>query len=141
MDTGLENCTYLFDFRDILGLLKENPNFTLTIAQLEDLVNFVVENIEIDVGVILQKISCWGESNDNMSINFHSWSPEQKALVRTALFEFAIQLWNAFNKKMMFDVFNSGTTSFPFVLTGIVGTNLILLKDNTISCNEVNIFG
>ena len=53
----------------------------------------------------------------------------------------AITMWTMFKSMNMFDPNGIESLSFPFALTDVVGPNLVLIKDNIISTNEVNLYG
>lgn len=95
----------------------------------------------LDFNATTNAISLWGSDHERLSTNFYSLDQGKMDLIREAMFSVATQLWLEFKNRNMFDFNNVSNLSFPFVMTDIVGTNLMLMKDNVLSSNEVNIHG
>lgn len=102
---------------------------------------FIVDEMSLNFNETIAAIEAWGIAQDKLSANFFTLDMKKMDLIRQRLFEVASQLWLHFKNKNMFDFNNVGNLSFPFVLKDIAGTNLMLIKDNVISSNEVNIYG
>lgn len=113
----------------------------LTNGQYEDLVYFIVENMAYNLLSALEKVALWAEDKDQMSGVFAMFDKGTLEVVRNAALELTTQLWIVFQQKNMFDILGHENLSFPYVLTGIVGPNLILEKDNVISSTEINLYG
>ena len=141
MLSNIQNTSYYFDFRDALRILKENPNFVLSNSQYEDIVYFVCEEMRLDINKTLEVIQTWGYDKNNLSSNFHALSELELDKIRDAITELCVRLWRDFNNKNMFDPLNNDNLTFPFILEGMIGSNLIFMKDNVISSNEINPFG
>lgn len=141
MYTGLNESTFIFDFGDPVRVLKENPNFILNNSQYEDVLFCIIEFIELEVMISIDKLTEAFSKRDLLPVSFLMCSDEMLEKVLEAAIELLINLWRIFKNMNMFDIYASGNLTFPFVLTGVVGPNLILIKDNTISSNEVNIYG
>ena len=100
-----------------------------------------MEEMTLDFNKMTEAISLWGTDPDRLSTNFYSLDISRLDGIRTAIFDVATQLWLQFKDRNMFDFNNIDNLSFPFVMTDILGTNLVLMKDNVISSNEVKIYG
>ena len=141
MDPRLQSQSYLFDFRDILGILRTDPALGLNEGQYEDLAHFIIEEMALDFNRTIKAISVWGFDTERLSTNFYSLDPTKMEKIREAMFSVANQLWLEFKNRNMFDYNNHDNLTFPFVMTEIVGSNLMLMKDNVLSSNEVKIYG
>ncbi len=97
--------------------------------------------MSLDYTGMQESIACWGYDRNKISANFFSCNEDMLATLRLKMFDVATQMWLRFKEYNMFDVQNNIKLSFPFVLTGIVGTNLMFLKDNVLSSNEVTNYG
>lgn len=141
MDPRLQAQSYLFDFRDTLGILRANPALGLTEGQYEDLAYFIIEEMSLDFNAVLQAISLWGLDESRMSTNFFRLDQFKLEEIRQAMVQVATELWMEFKRRNMFDFQNHDNLSFPFVMTAVVGSNVMLEKDNVLSSNEVDIYG
>ncbi len=113
----------------------------MTNEQYEDLVYFLIDEMTLDLSSVINAVTIWGFDQSRLSANFFMLDHTRLEQIRHALFDVANRLWLNFKNLNMFDFNNGPETSFPFVLSGINGTNLMFLKDNVISSNEVNIYG
>ena len=99
----------------------------------------------LDAGRLMEAIQLWGTDHNRMSTNFFSLPKESLESIREAMWQVAMALWQRFKTLNMFDFNNidavETNSSFPFVLSAIVGSNLVFLKDNIISSNEVKLHG
>jgi len=97
--------------------------------------------MQLEIRETLACITSWGIDREKLSPNFLAKSEHELEEIRKGMFEITILLWNRFNRKNMFDINNKGESTFPFVLKDVFCNNLILIKDNYLSSNEVNING
>lgn len=97
--------------------------------------------MNIDVFCTLEEVKNWGYDKNKLSSNFFMLNDDKLSVIREAMIQLTIGLWNEFNKKKMFDVLANPDLSFPCVLEGVVASNLIFMKDNIISSNEINVYG
>ena len=141
MDGKFDETFYIFDFIEELRILRENPNFTLSYEQYEELMFFLISVMELELSNSLGKISAWAQNPNDIPANFQIMQNASLIAIRDALFEVSILLWVRFKSKGMFDAINIGDSTFPFVLRDIVGSNLFLMKDNIISAIEINPYG
>ncbi len=141
INPDLINNTIFYDFTTPLSLLKECPKFVLTQSQFEDIVYYIFENMQIDLTQVIKSIVEWQEDALLKSSNFDSVSKETIEDIRIVMFDVAIDLYYKFLNMDFFDRYNVGSSSFPIVLNGIVGYNVVLIKDNVISSNVINVYG
>jgi len=141
MDPGLQESTFLLDLRDTLAVLTKNPKFVLNLGQYEDVLFCITEVMELEISNTLDKIAVMFGDKTKLPNSFIGSNEDFLERVYEAAVELALALWRIFKNMNMFDVYGSGDLTFPFVLTGVIGSNLILIKDNTISSNEVNVYG
>lgn len=95
----------------------------------------------LDYNTLVNAISLWGTDPNRLSTNFYSLDISRLDDIRQAMFDVSTQLWLEFKRRNMFDFNNTPETSFPFVMSNIAGSNLVLTKDNIVSSNEVDIYG
>ena len=100
-----------------------------------------MEEMALDFNRTINAISVWGFDTERLSTNFYSLDPTKMEKIREAMFSVANQLWLEFKNRNMFDYNNHDNLTFPFVMAEIVGSNLMLMKDNVLSSNEVKIYG
>ncbi len=105
------------------------------------MINFLLAEMDLNLNNTLEKILVWGTDRFFIPANFQMMQADQLESIRNAMYESATLLWLKFKNKGMFDINNHGNTSFPFVAEDVVGSNIVLLKDNVISSNEVNQYG
>ena len=141
MDPGLQESTFLLDLRDTLAVLTKNPKFVLNLGQYEDVLFCITEVMELEISNTLDKIAVMFGDKTKLPNSFIGSNEDFLERVYEVAVELALALWRIFKNMNMFDVYGSGDLTFPFVLTGFIGSNLILIKDNTISSNEVNVYG
>lgn len=97
--------------------------------------------MQIDLTQVIKATVEWQEDELLKSSNFDSVSKETIEDIKIVMFDVAIDLYYKFLNMDFFDRYNVGTSSFPIVLNGIVGYNVVLIKDNVISSNVVNVYG
>jgi hypothetical protein len=141
MVSGLQESTLLLDLRDTLTVLTKNPKFILNNGQYEDVLFCITEVMELEISNTLEKIQVMFGDRTKLPNSFIGSSEDFLELVYEAAVELALALWRIFKNMNMFDIYGSGDLTFPFVLTGVIGSNLVLIKDNIISSNEVNVHG
>ena len=141
MDQRLQETNLLLDLRDTLTVLTQNPEFVLSMGQYEDVLFCILDVMELEVDNTVDKLwSVFGDRN-KLPTSFTSSSDDFLESVTRATVETALALWRIFKNMNMFDVYGTGDLTFPFVLNGVIGSNLFLIKDNVISSNEVNYYG
>ena len=141
INPDLINNTIFYDFTTPLSLLNECPKFVLTQSQFEDIVYYIFENMQIDLTQVIKSTVEWQEDDLLKSSNFDSVSKETIEDIKIVMFDVAIDLYYKFLNMDFFDRYNVGASSFPIVLNGIVGYNVVLIKDNVISSNVINVYG
>jgi hypothetical protein len=141
MVSGLQESTLLLDLRDTLTVLTKNPKFILNNGQYEDVLFCITEVMELEISNTLEKIQVMFGDRTKLPNSFIGSSEDFLELVYEAAVELTLALWRIFKNMNMFDIYGSGDLTFPFVLTGVIGSNLVLIKDNIISSNEVNVHG
>lgn len=131
---------YIFDIRDTLRILRENTYIDLDNCHIEDILYFIHENLELNIGNTLEVMSSWGIDENITSSNFSRFNEASRAVIRELIGMVTCELWLKYKSMNMFDINNTGFSSFPFILKGILGTSIILLKDDVISTNIVNVY-
>lgn len=97
--------------------------------------------MQIDLTQVIKSTVEWQEDDLLKSSNFDSVSKETIEDIKIVMFDVAIDLYYKFLNMDFFDRYNVGASSFPIVLNGIVGYNVVLIKDNVISSNVINVYG
>ncbi len=97
--------------------------------------------MELEVTNTLNKILVVFGDKTKLPSSFIGSDEEFLEKVTEAAIELSLSLWRIFKNMNMFDVYGTGDLTFPFVLNGVIGSNLFLIKDNVISSNEVNYYG
>lgn len=97
--------------------------------------------MELEISNTLDKLLVMFGDRTKLPNSFIGSNDEFLERVTEAAVELALSLWRIFKNMNMFDVYGSGDLTFPFVLNGVIGSNLYLIKDNVISSNEVNYYG
>ena len=141
MDPRLQESNLLLDLRDTLTVLTQNPKFLLNTGQYEDVLFCIIEVMELEVTNTLNKILVVFGDKTKLPSSFIGSDEEFLEKVTEAAIELSLSLWRIFKNMNMFDVYGTGDLTFPFVLNGVIGSNLFLIKDNVISSNEVNYYG
>lgn len=96
--------------------------------------------MELEITSSLEGIEKAFGDRSSLPTSFIGSSDQLLEDVCSVALELTVVLWKMFKSMNMFDIYATGNLTFPIVLSGVVGTNLILVKDNTISSNEINIF-
>src|SRR5574343_427066 len=135
------NDTILYDFTDPLQLLRTSHEFVLNQSQFEDIVYYIFENMQYDLTEVIAAVVVWQQDQSKKSSNFDNVDIFTIEKIQSVMMGVVIDLHRQLKNMNFFDFNNTGTNSFPVVLNGIVGYNVVLIKDNIISSNQIDLFG